>query len=162
MEFSQTYKGLTQSFEQGVANSDADWIAALFSDDCVLLEPGLEPMQGREAVRAHFQQLFEAFKAETKIEAAESEELGEKGWGRGAWEATLTPKDGGAALQASGKFLECRATAQGRDARDPAALCGGRSAVAALGRGVGKRGCIERREEEATAPRLLRVFTRGC
>ena len=71
----------------------------------MLLGPGGEPVVGRDAIRAHEQGFLDAFKIEMTITPAETMEHGEKGWGYGAYKAKLTPHEGGAPVELTGKFL---------------------------------------------------------
>lgn len=104
MDFGQAYDGLRRSYEQGVAMANADWVAALFAEDAVLLAPGNDPIAGREGIRAHLQEFLSAFKIEVAIEVADSQEIGEKGCGYGTFKMTLSAKDGGS-TEVTGKYL---------------------------------------------------------
>ena len=50
---------VTKAFHDGVANQDAAALASLYHDDARFLPPNMEPAEGREAIRAAFQQLLD-------------------------------------------------------------------------------------------------------
>jgi ketosteroid isomerase-like protein len=50
---------VAKAFHDGVANQDAAALASLYHDDARFLPPNMEPAEGREAIRAAFQQLLD-------------------------------------------------------------------------------------------------------
>ena len=105
MEFKEAYDGLRRSYEQGMKLGDPVWVAGLFAEDGVIQGPGMEPLVGREPIRAYEQEFFGAFEVEISIAPTEIQQFGDKGWGSGTWHAKLKPRQGGDAVEVTGKFL---------------------------------------------------------
>jgi len=105
MEFEQAYEALWRSYAQGLAMGSGDWLAALFAEDGVILGPGVEPVVGREAIRAHQEEFLGAFEIQLDMQTDETEDLGKRGWGRGTFAMQLTPKSGGETTKHTGKYL---------------------------------------------------------
>jgi ketosteroid isomerase-like protein len=106
MDFAQAFEGLRRSYEMGIGRGEADWVAALYAEDGVILGPGAAPIVGREAIRAYEQEMLGAFHVELSIETAEVQDLGEKACGYGGFKMKLTPKqEGAAAVEVTGKYL---------------------------------------------------------
>jgi len=77
----------------------------LFAEDGVILGPGVEPVVGREAIRAHQEEFLGAFEIQLDMQTDETEDLGKRGWGRGTFAMQLTPKSGGETTKHTGKYL---------------------------------------------------------
>ncbi len=105
MDFALAYDGLRRSYAQGFQMEDADWIAALYAEDGVLLGPGFPPVMGRDAVRAHTQEYLDAYTVELLFEPAETQQLGDKGFGYGTFKVTMTPRKGGTPSTITGNYL---------------------------------------------------------
>ena len=68
--------------------------------------PPEQPAQaGKVGVKSVYGALFAAFNVVLSINTEEEVVLGESGYWRGTWKASLAPKAGGDAVEAEGKFL---------------------------------------------------------
>jgi ketosteroid isomerase-like protein len=105
MDFKVAYDGLRRSYEQGMRLGDPLWVAGLFAEDGVIQGPGMEPLVGREPIRAYEQEFLGAFQVNISIIPTEIQQCGDKGWGSGTWRATLVSRAGGEPVEVTGKFL---------------------------------------------------------
>jgi uncharacterized protein (TIGR02246 family) len=91
----------TEAFRQG----DAAAIAARFTEDGLLMAPGAPAMQGREAVRAYYQKLFDEFELGLESGYDEVSISGDLAYGRGFAKVTARPKTGGPPVVSTAKYL---------------------------------------------------------
>jgi len=85
--------------------SDAQGIAIHFTENAILMAPGAPAMQGREAVAAYYQTIFDAYEPVLESYYEEVEVSGDMAYGRGEAKVTLTPKGGGATTTSTSKYL---------------------------------------------------------
>lgn len=90
-----------EAFRRG----DSAAIAAQFTADGFLMAPGSSTKQGREAVRAYYQSIFEEFDAGLESGYDEVSVSGDLAYGRGFAKVTLRPKTGGAIAVSTAKYL---------------------------------------------------------
>jgi uncharacterized protein (TIGR02246 family) len=90
-----------EAFRQG----DAAAIAARFTEDGLLMAPGAPAMQGREAVRAYYQKLFDEFDLGLESGYDEVSISGDLAFGRGFAKVTARPKSGGPTVVSTAKYL---------------------------------------------------------
>jgi len=90
-----------EAFRQG----DSAAIAAQFTADGFLMAPGSGTKQGREAVRAYYQSIFDEFDAGLESGYDEVSVSGDLAYGRGFAKVTLKPKVGGATTVSTAKYL---------------------------------------------------------
>ncbi|WPP49222.1 YybH family protein [Catalinimonas niigatensis] len=86
-------------------NSNAPEIAAHFTEDAVLMAPGKEAGIGKEAVQAYYQSIFDVYVPELSSHYEEVEVSGDMAYGRGFAEVTLIPREGGAPIVSTSKYL---------------------------------------------------------
>lgn len=85
--------------------SNARGIAEHFTDDAILMAPGKPATVGRDSVRAYYQAIFDAYQPALKSHYEEVAVSGDLAYGRGEATVTLTPKDGGAPVTSTAKYL---------------------------------------------------------
>ena len=90
-----------EAFRQG----DAAGIARHFTEDGLLMAPGAPTQQGREAVRAYYQSIFDQYHAALDSGYDEVEVGGDMAYGRGFAKVTLTPKAGGPTTTSTAKYI---------------------------------------------------------
>lgn len=90
-----------EAFRRG----DAAGIAAHFTDEGLLMAPGSPTQRGREAVRAYYQSIFDAYEADLESGYDEVEVSGDLAFGRGFAKVTLKPRAGGATAVSTAKYL---------------------------------------------------------
>jgi len=92
----------TQAWVDAFNARDADAMAALTTEDVVLLPPNADPVRGQEAVRAIWGRAVAGAKAKASVTVAETEIAGEYAWKSGSYVYTLP---NGVVVE-RGKFLE--------------------------------------------------------
>lgn len=90
-----------QAFNQ----SDASGIAEHFTEDAILMAPGVPAMEGIEAVREYYQSIFDQFETELESHYVEIKVEGDLAYGRGVATVTLYPKDGTESSVSTSKYL---------------------------------------------------------
>lgn len=92
-------------FEEAVLAGDAAGVAALYTDDAILLAPGTPRVEGRAGIETAFGQMtagMQAFDLQTdRVEVAES---GDFAWEIGTYDLTVETPDG-ATIRDVGKYL---------------------------------------------------------
>jgi uncharacterized protein (TIGR02246 family) len=68
---------IAQAFHDGVANQDGAALAALYAEDGRFLPPNFEPCEGRAAVEAWMEQMFQIGVRSLDIEPKETREAGD-------------------------------------------------------------------------------------
>lgn len=86
-------------------NSDAEAIAARFTEDAVLMAPGRPATTGRDSVAAYYQSIFDEYEPALSSRYEHVAVSGDLAYGRGIAEVTLTPRDGGAPVTSTAKYL---------------------------------------------------------
>ena len=82
------------------------WLATL-TDDCVFLAPGVPALNGKDAIREWAREsMFSLFDIHLDYDFEDVEFAGSMAQAWGWFQQTLTPKDGGEALETRGKFLD--------------------------------------------------------
>ncbi|NBC03051.1 MAG: SgcJ/EcaC family oxidoreductase [Bacteroidetes bacterium] len=86
-------------------NSDAAGIAEHFTEDAILMAPGVPAMEGREAVRNYYQSIFDQYETELDSYYEEIKIDGDLAYGRGVAKVTLIPKNGTESSSSTSKYL---------------------------------------------------------
>jgi len=94
-------KARAQAFNE----SDAQGIAVHFTEDAILMAPGAPAAQGREAVAAYYQSIFDEYEPVLESYYEEVEVSGDMAYGRGEAKVTLTPREGGPTTTSTSKYL---------------------------------------------------------
>ena len=87
------------------AEGDAAGIALHFTDDAYLMAPDTPTLQGRTAVEAYYQSIFDQYLTGLESRYDEVEVSGTLAYGRGFATVTLTPRAGGTSLTTTAKYL---------------------------------------------------------
>jgi uncharacterized protein (TIGR02246 family) len=87
------------------AVGDADGVAAQYTDDAILMNPGRPAVVGREAIAEGFRPFFAAFRGELAQEIEEIEVFGDQAWMRGKIHIKITAKQGSAKGEMHGKYI---------------------------------------------------------
>jgi uncharacterized protein (TIGR02246 family) len=94
-------KARAVAFNEGNA---AD-IAIHFTEDAILMAPGQPASQGKEAVQAYYQSIFDTYQTSLTSYYDEVKVDGDLAYGRGFAEVVLTPKAGGEPVTSTAKYL---------------------------------------------------------
>jgi uncharacterized protein (TIGR02246 family) len=100
-----TFDQLLKEFSASLSAGDAERWLALWAEDGVQLPPDEPPVEGKMAIAAKMRGLLNRFKFDMTIQNIETHSAGDWGFVRGKYQATLTPKQGGAAIPIDGKYL---------------------------------------------------------
>jgi uncharacterized protein (TIGR02246 family) len=97
--------GIWKEYAASLNAGDIDRWVALWTDDGVQLPPDEPPVVGKEKIRARNGAVLQKFNFDIGITNQEVHTAGDWGYSRGVYRATLTPKQGGAAIPIDGKFM---------------------------------------------------------
>ena len=86
-------------------NSDAAGIAEHFTEDAILMAPGVPAMEGREAVRNYYQSIFDEYETELDSYYEEIKIDGDLAYGRGVAKVTLITTNGTESSSSTSKYL---------------------------------------------------------
>lgn len=102
---------IRQQAERWVKASDqqnADALAALYTEDALMLPPGAPPMAGRDRIHSLFEQQFKQFAdadMNVEFETHELKVAGDWAWRRGSYVLTIDPDDG-EKIRVEDKFID--------------------------------------------------------
>lgn len=80
------------------------WIA-LWVEDGIQMLPDVPRNTGKEEIRRAMQPLLDQYDYEMSINPDEVRVLGDRAYSHGLYSFTMTPREGGEEIEASGKFL---------------------------------------------------------
>ena len=92
-------------YAASLAAGDADAWATLWAEDGVQMPPDAPAVVGIPQIREKLRGLLAQYHFEMRIHTEEVRTAGEWAYARGSYQATLTPKSGGAGIPIDGKFL---------------------------------------------------------
>ena len=95
----------SRAWDEAYAAGDAARLADRYDDAAVSMPPGLPPLSTKAAIAADFKTFFASNSATHRTLDADRRISGEYGIERARYEATITPKSGGAAIKESGKHI---------------------------------------------------------
>lgn len=101
----QAITSIEDRIQAAFGRGDAAGVAAEYTEDAMLMPPFRPPVVGRAGVEANYQGLFQQFDSELSTEVEEVEIAGDWAFMRGTFRQQLTPKGGGQAIPAEGKYL---------------------------------------------------------
>ncbi len=87
------------------AAGDAAAIAIHFTDDAYLMAPDQPTLQGKQAIQAYYQSIFDEYETDLESYYEEVEVSGDLAYGRGFAKVTLYPKTGGDSSVSTAKYL---------------------------------------------------------
>jgi uncharacterized protein (TIGR02246 family) len=96
---------LRRQYEAAYNSGDASALAALFTEDAVLMPPDAPASMGREGVKRYYQTYFDQFERELSITQDEVVTFGERVCARGEFQVTLKPRSGGESIRMQGKWM---------------------------------------------------------
>ncbi|MDZ7717392.1 MAG: SgcJ/EcaC family oxidoreductase [Balneolaceae bacterium] len=91
-EYIDAITAVSSARAEAFNNSDADGIAEHFTEDAILMAPGVPAMKGRDAVRDYYQFIFDEYKPELESHYVEVRVEGDLAYGRGIAKVTLDSK----------------------------------------------------------------------
>jgi len=92
-------------YSSSLNSGDLDRWMSLWADNGVQMPPDEPPVIGKEAIRARMKAVLDRFAFNMKISNEEVRAGGDWAFARGTYQATLTPKAGGAAGSIDGKYM---------------------------------------------------------
>ena len=84
---------------------DASKLAGLYDDEAVSMPPGMSSLPTKSAIAADFAAFFASNRATHRTLDADRRVTGEFAIERARYEATISPKDGAAAIKEAGKHI---------------------------------------------------------
>ena len=111
VEHQKDYANSTEMWEKAYNARDAAGVAAVYTEDGVVMAPGAETVQGREAIQALIEQDLSANEGNTlHIDSVEHAMSGDLGFARGTY--SVTDADGNTVD--TGKWVEVRKKVDGK------------------------------------------------
>jgi uncharacterized protein (TIGR02246 family) len=104
-EDKDTITAVSNARAEAFNNSDAAGIAEHFTEDAILMAPGVPATEGREAVRAYYQSIFDEYETELDSYYEEIKIDGDLAYGRGVAKVRLVPKNGSETMESTSKYL---------------------------------------------------------
>jgi uncharacterized protein (TIGR02246 family) len=93
------------AFEDAIKANDADRVSDFYADDAVVLLPGFAPLEGKEALQADWEYVFDTYQVDREAELVYVNVDGDSAVRRMEWTNTLTPKDGGEVIVDTGNCI---------------------------------------------------------
>ena len=104
-ELEAQFTKVVYALEDAYKSNDVDRVMEFYADDVVTILPGMAPLEGKEAVRADWEYLFDTFTLDRESELVYVNVDGDSAVRRMAWINTLTPKDGSDAIVDTGNCI---------------------------------------------------------
>jgi uncharacterized protein (TIGR02246 family) len=101
----EAIKAFLDQYEAIAEEGDAETYFTLWAEDIVFMPPNEPMVEGKEAVKAWAQPLFDQFSMQETFSFAEIEVIGHWAFARGTYEYQATPKTEGEAIQQSGHIV---------------------------------------------------------
>lgn len=108
-------KTLDEAWARAANANNLEAMVALYAPDAVMYPPDGDEVRGRDAIREHYRPMFAGFTLrDAKFAKTSYETRGDISTGWGRWSLTMTPKAGGAAIPAEGRFTAVAKKIRGR------------------------------------------------
>jgi uncharacterized protein (TIGR02246 family) len=91
--------------EEAVRSNNVDRVMEFYADDVVTILPGMPPLEGKEAVQADWEYVFDTFTLDRDSELVYINVDGDSAVRRMEWTNTLTPKDGSEPIVETGNCI---------------------------------------------------------
>jgi len=95
----------SRAWDEAYASGDAARLAERYDDHAVSMPPGLPTLASRSVIEADFKAFFESNTATHRTSDADRRITGDFAIERARYEATIRPRDGGAAVREAGKHV---------------------------------------------------------
>lgn len=95
----------TARFQAAENAGSVDALRSFFADDLVMMGPNSPPVTGGDTVAEQMRTFHERFAVQVEYDSQEIVVSGDWAFDRGTERFTVTPRDGGAAIQKSGNYL---------------------------------------------------------
>jgi uncharacterized protein (TIGR02246 family) len=100
-------RSVDSAFTAAANAGDANGVAAAYADEASLLAPNLPPQKGRDAIKAFWGGLLDAYTVRFEVASDSIEGRGDLAYAQGHYRFTAVPKAKGApGVADEGKFLE--------------------------------------------------------
>jgi uncharacterized protein (TIGR02246 family) len=96
---------LTHDIEAGINAGDAVQIAQLFTVDAVAMPAQQPAIEGRVAIEQFYRSFFGAYATTIKIVPLETQLIDTRGFSRGTYRVTMTPRTGEPVIVDEGKYI---------------------------------------------------------
>jgi len=96
---------ITRDIETGINAGDASQIARLFTVDAVAMPAQHPVIEGRAAIEQFYRSFFAAYKTTIEIVPLETQLMDTRGFSRGTYRLTMTPKTGEPSIVDDGKYI---------------------------------------------------------
>ena len=91
--------------EDAIKSNDVERVMAFYADDVVTILPSMPPLEGKEAVQADWEFVFDTFTLDREAELVYINVDGDSAVRRMEWTNTLTPKDGSEPIVDTGNCI---------------------------------------------------------
>jgi uncharacterized protein (TIGR02246 family) len=98
-------KAISEARAKAFVQGNAAGIAQHFSEDAVLMVPDAPARNGRKAVEAYYQAIFDQYSTQLTSGYEQVQVEGNLAYGRGFARLILTPKQGGPTIRSTAKYL---------------------------------------------------------
>lgn len=102
------------AFQKAVNAADVDGIVALYRDDAVSYPPDSMVVQGKDAIRKTWTDLFAQYTAKLELVNGAYEDHGNVSTAWGQFTMTLTPKAGGESMKIEGRYSDTSIKEKGK------------------------------------------------
>jgi len=96
---------ITRDIASGINAGDAGQISRLFTRDAVAMPAQQATIEGREAIEQFYREFFTAYATTIDIVPVETRLFGDRGFSRGTYKMTLTPRTGEPPITDNGKYI---------------------------------------------------------
>ena len=97
---------LREDFITAFNAADSPRLAAMYSEDAVLMPQNQEPVMGRTAIETYYKRLYDQVNAKISLTAQELTMIGDDAaFERGTYVMSITPKPGATPIEDAGKYL---------------------------------------------------------
>jgi len=98
-------KQITRDIEAGINAGDSLQIAELFAVDAVAMPAQSPAIEGRVAIEQFYRSFFAAYATTIDIVPLETKLMGDRGFSRGTYRLSMTPRSGEAGIVDDGKYI---------------------------------------------------------
>jgi uncharacterized protein (TIGR02246 family) len=96
---------LRDQFTTAYNSNDAAAVAALYTDDAIMMPSNQAAVEGRTAIQSWYENMYKGMSVKIAITPIETQVAGDWGYDRGTALLTMTPKAKGRPMEESSKYL---------------------------------------------------------